>query len=161
MLNAMTALMRILKALSDETRIRLLRLLLTEVLCGKALAQRLGISDAAVSQHLRVLKEAGLVEGEKRGYWNHYSVQGKALEGVIREIERLASQSTVSAGRCLRMHAIRKGCEGKEVKAMCQCCCERPEKLKSKPEECTPEQIRECHGEVKPHPCKENQKGDK
>jgi ArsR family transcriptional regulator len=141
------------KALADETRLRLLALLQTQHLCGKALAQRLGISDAAVSQHLKVLKEAGLVEGEKRGYWNHYSVQGKALEGVIREIERLASQSTVSAGRCLRMHAIRKGCEGKEVKVMCQCCCERPQKLKGKPDECTPVQIKECHGEVKIHPC--------
>ena len=33
--------------------------------------------------------------------------------------------------------------------------CEHPEKLKGKPGECTPEQIRECHGEVKEHPCVE------
>lgn len=31
--------------------------------------------------------------------------------------------------------------------------CEHPEKLKGKPEECSPEQIRECHGEVVEHPC--------
>ncbi|MDH5364833.1 MAG: hypothetical protein OEW82_06710 [Dehalococcoidia bacterium] len=31
--------------------------------------------------------------------------------------------------------------------------CEHPEKLKGKPEECSPEQIRECHGEVTEHPC--------
>jgi hypothetical protein len=31
--------------------------------------------------------------------------------------------------------------------------CQKPEKLKGKPEECTPEQIRECHGDVKKHPC--------
>ena len=31
--------------------------------------------------------------------------------------------------------------------------CEHPEKLKGKPGECTPEQIRECHGDVKGHPC--------
>ena len=31
--------------------------------------------------------------------------------------------------------------------------CEHPEKLKTRPEECTPEQIRECHGDVKEHPC--------
>jgi len=161
LLKAMTSLITVLKALSDETRIRLLQLLLAEVLCGRALAQRLGISEAAVSQHLKVLKEAGLVEGEKRGYWNHYSVQGKALEEIIRELEGLAIQSAVSAGRCHRLHAITKGCDGKEVKAMCQCCCERPEKLKGKPEESTPGQIRECHGEVKSHPCKENKKGDK
>ena len=30
--------------------------------------------------------------------------------------------------------------------------CEQPQKLKDKPEECTPEQIKECHGEVKEHP---------
>jgi hypothetical protein len=36
---------------------------------------------------------------------------------------------------------------------MCTCCCEQPEKLKGKPEDCTPEQIKECHGEVQGHPC--------
>jgi len=125
------------------------------------LAQRLEISEAAVSQHLKVLKEAGLLEVEKRGYWNHYSVQGKALKEIIRELERLASQSAISAGRCLRLHAIRKGCERKEVKAMCQCCCEQPDKLKGKPQECTPAQIKECHGDEKGHPCKEYKKEGK
>ncbi len=32
-------------------------------------------------------------------------------------------------------------------------CCQKPEHLKGKPEECSPEQIRECHGDVKTHPC--------
>lgn len=31
--------------------------------------------------------------------------------------------------------------------------CEKPEELKGKPEECTPEQIKKCHGEVQGHPC--------
>jgi ArsR family transcriptional regulator len=154
----MTSSITVLKALSDETRFRLLDLLLSETLCGRALAQRLGISEAAVSQHLRILKEAGLVEGEKRGYWMHYSVQGKVLEQIIREFERLARRSAGSTGPCHRLHAITKGYEGKEVKAMCQCCCEHPEKLKGKPEECTPEQIRECHGDVKTHPCEGEKK---
>jgi ArsR family transcriptional regulator len=160
--DAMTPLITILKALSDETRFRLLDLLLAEALCGRALAQRLGISEAAVSQHLKVLKEAGLVEGEKRGYWTHYSVQRKGLEEIIRELGRLASQSAVSTGPCLRVHAVAKGRGGKEVKTMC-CgpCCEHPEKLKGKPEECTPEQIRECHGDVKKHPCEGEKKEGK
>jgi hypothetical protein len=34
-------------------------------------------------------------------------------------------------------------------------CCENPDKLESSPEECTPEQIRECHGDVEGHPCAE------
>jgi len=148
------------KALADETRFRLLNLLLTQDLCGKALARRLGVSEAAVSQHLKVLKEAGLVEGQKRGYWIHYSVQGKGLEQIIGELERLARQSVGSTGPCHRLSAESKGYEGREVKAMCQCCCEHPEKLKGKPEECTPEQIRECHGDVKKHSCEgEKKKG--
>jgi hypothetical protein len=36
---------------------------------------------------------------------------------------------------------------------MCKSCCENLVKLKSKPEECTPEQIWECHGDAKRHPC--------
>jgi ArsR family transcriptional regulator len=157
----MTPLITILKALSDETRFSILGLLMAEALCGRALAQRLGISEAAVSQHLKVLKEAGLVEGQKRGYWMHYSVQGKGLEQIIGELERLAGQSAVSTGPCHRLNAKSKGYEGKEVKAMCQCCCEHPEKLKGKPEECTPQQIRECHGEVKKHRCKGEKKEGK
>lgn len=33
------------------------------------------------------------------------------------------------------------------------CCCQKPDQLKGKPEECSPEQIRKCHGDVKEHPC--------
>ncbi len=36
---------------------------------------------------------------------------------------------------------------------MCKNCCEQPEKLKIKPEACTPEQIKECHGDDQDHPC--------
>jgi hypothetical protein len=37
-------------------------------------------------------------------------------------------------------------CEEKET-------CQKPEKLAGKPEDCTPEQIKECHGDVEQHPC--------
>jgi len=38
---------------------------------------------------------------------------------------------------------------------MCECqnCCQRPEELTGKPEECSPEQIRQCHGDATQHPC--------
>jgi len=38
---------------------------------------------------------------------------------------------------------------------MCKESCQHPEKLKGKPGECTPEQIKECHGDTKNHPCEE------
>jgi len=44
-------------------------------------------------------------------------------------------------------------------------CCQKPEQLKGKPQDCSPEQIKECHGDVKKHPClrpsKSNQKKGK
>ena len=44
---------------------------------------------------------------------------------------------------------------------MCECKCQQPERLKEKPESCTPEQIRECHGDAKDHPCTKEGHPDK
>ena len=69
----------ICSALSVEARVKILQLLKNGRLCVNALTCRLGISQSAVSQHLRILKSAGLVKGEKMGYWVHYSINNKAL----------------------------------------------------------------------------------
>jgi DNA-binding transcriptional ArsR family regulator len=69
--------------LADPTRLKLLRLLAQQqeptALCVNALAYRLGVTQSAVSQHLRVLKSAGLVKGERRGYRIHYFINHEAL----------------------------------------------------------------------------------
>lgn len=52
------------KALADENRLLLLRLLLRRNCCVRALARQLDISEAAVSQHLKVLREAGLISAK-------------------------------------------------------------------------------------------------
>ena len=147
-----------LKALADETRLKLLHLLLDQDLCGRALAQHLNISEAAVSQHIKVLKETGVVEGEKRGYWTHYSIENNALKMVIGELQRITQQSAISNRSCHRVRVGNRESSGKEVKTLCQFCCERPEKLKEKPEKCTPEQIKECHGDREDHPCETEKK---
>jgi ArsR family transcriptional regulator len=72
----------IFKALSDPTRLRLVRLLAEHEgsLCVNALAHRLGVSQSAVSQHLRVLRQARLVQGERQGYHVHYALDPARLE---------------------------------------------------------------------------------
>ncbi len=83
----------IFKALSDPTRLRLVKLLSDQspdvcqgkcngqkFLCVNALAHRLGVTQSAVSQHLRVLRQAGLVQGERRGTFVHYSLDQDGLE---------------------------------------------------------------------------------
>jgi ArsR family transcriptional regulator, arsenate/arsenite/antimonite-responsive transcriptional repressor len=69
--------------LADPTRLKLLRLLFQQrepnALCVNALAYQLEVTQSAVSQHLRVLKSAGLVKGERRGYRVHYFINQEAL----------------------------------------------------------------------------------
>ena len=81
---------RILKAMADDTRLKILELLLAHNYCVRALARKTEISEAAVSQHLKVLKEAGVLTGEKRGYFVHYSVDRSALLSLASELEKMA-----------------------------------------------------------------------
>jgi len=74
----------IFSALADPTRLKLVKLLCRQrdpdALCVNALAGLLGVTQSAVSQHLRVLKTIGLVKGERRGYHIHYFVNQDVLE---------------------------------------------------------------------------------
>jgi DNA-binding transcriptional ArsR family regulator len=69
--------------LADPTRLKLLNLLARQreqnALCVNALAYQLGVTQSAVSQHLRILKSAGLVKGERRGYRIHYFLNQEKL----------------------------------------------------------------------------------
>lgn len=70
---------RLLKVLSVGTRVQIIQLLKGRALCVNALAARLDVTQGAVSQHLRILRDAGLVTAEKRGYFVHYRLNGRAL----------------------------------------------------------------------------------
>jgi len=70
---------RVFKVLSVDTRVRIVQLLKGRALCVNALANRLGVTPAAVSQHLRILRDAGVVAPEKRGYYVHYRLNEKTL----------------------------------------------------------------------------------
>jgi len=70
---------RMLKVLAAATRVRIVRLLKGRALCVNALAARLGVTQGAVSQHLRVMRDAGIVIDEKRGYWVHYRLNENTL----------------------------------------------------------------------------------
>jgi len=76
-----------IKALADENRLKILKLLLTKNLCVRGLAHQLDISESGVSQQLKILREAELVKGEKKGYYVHYKVVpekiGKIGEFII------------------------------------------------------------------------------
>jgi len=69
--------------LADPTRLKLVKLLCRQhkhVLCVNALAELLGVTQSAVSQHLRVLRVIGLVKAERRGYHIHYFINLEVLD---------------------------------------------------------------------------------
>lgn len=70
---------RIFKVLSVDTRVRMISLLKQHPRCVNALAHHLGISAAAASQHLRILRDADLVTADKRGYFVHYRLREETL----------------------------------------------------------------------------------
>lgn len=80
-----------LKAISDDTRFKIIELLLKRNYCVGALADLLYISEAAVSQHIKVLRDADLLTGEKKGYYMHYKVNHCTLHQLAREIDMLCS----------------------------------------------------------------------
>lgn len=89
-----------IKAIADKTRLELLESLLTKNYCVSALAERNDISESAVSQHLKILREADLVIGEKRGYYVHYTVKRDNLKLIAAEIEKLADREIEGCEGC-------------------------------------------------------------
>ena len=79
------------KILSVDRRIEIIELLKKETMSVKALAEVLGVTQSAVSQHLRVLKSASLVSDERRGYWVYYSLDRDALEICRQRLNRICT----------------------------------------------------------------------
>ena len=75
----MNDLVMIFKALSDETRLRIIKLLEQGELCVCDITAALDMVQPKVSFHLSTLKEAGLIKDRKQGKWIHYSLNEKDL----------------------------------------------------------------------------------
>jgi len=88
----------IFKVLSVETRVKIIELLKGQGPLGaKDIAATIGITTAAISQHLKILKQAGLVRSERKGYWIPYSIDEKAMENcrqILNEVCTCGCQGT-------------------------------------------------------------------
>jgi len=94
---------RIFKALSSDTRVRIVQLLAGRALCVGALSARLDVTQGAVSQHLRILRDAGVVLAEKRGQYVHYGLNGAVISKLPGEMAGLfGSPGKQGAKRCVR-----------------------------------------------------------
>jgi len=79
----------IFKLLSVEARIRIVQVLKRRGMCVTELTSRLGITHSATSQHLRLLRDAGLVKFQKRGLHVYYHLDGQNIERIHKAISEL------------------------------------------------------------------------
>ncbi|MEG2786217.1 MAG: metalloregulator ArsR/SmtB family transcription factor [Romboutsia sp.] len=79
----MNKLTKIFKALSDETRLKVLLLVSKRDICQKGISRYLGITDSSVSQHIKVLKEADIITGYKEGYYVFYHINENIFDECI------------------------------------------------------------------------------
>ena len=97
----MRYLVKAFKALSDETRLRILNLLLERECCVCEVMQALGISQTRASRNLSALYDAGFLKLRKEGLWSLYSIDKDGMQDCFSELVK----------------AVRKALEGNEVAA--------------------------------------------
>ena len=69
---------RVMKALSDPNRTRILKLLQQKTLCVNEITSIIKLAQPTVSKHLKILKNADLVVSKKRGLWMYYQISNGA-----------------------------------------------------------------------------------
>lgn len=111
--------LKVMKALSDRTRIKLIKMLQAREMCVCEMQAALELSQPSVSKQLRVLEEAGLVESRKDGLWVIYrlveraeSIYADHMQAILKEwlnddqeIQKTVQQATLAdrctiSGRC-------------------------------------------------------------
>ena len=98
----MQDLIKAMKALSDETRLRILKVLLERECCVCEVMQALDISQSRASRNLSALYDAGLLKRRKDGLWSLYSIDKESMEEYVSEL----------------VDAVRKALEGNKLVAL-------------------------------------------
>ena len=88
----MEEILKRIKALADKNRLKIIEMLLEKNYCVSALSRQLNISESAVSQQLKILREADLVRGIKEGYYVHYEVKTEELKNLGKYILNLEKE---------------------------------------------------------------------
>ncbi|QTN32703.1 winged helix-turn-helix transcriptional regulator [Akkermansiaceae bacterium] len=77
------------RALGDDTRWRIVRLVMDRALCVCELADILGMPQSSVSSHVQIIRKAGLLESERCGKWTYFRIHAKHHPLLTHLIENL------------------------------------------------------------------------
>ena len=92
----------IFKALGDPTRLRIIKILASNTkgrLCVIDIAKRIGITQPAVSQHIRVLKHLNLLDSERKGYRVYYSVNIDVMKEFKNNMDELFRKAFIECSK--------------------------------------------------------------
>ncbi|WP_326600283.1 ArsR/SmtB family transcription factor [Streptomyces sp. NBC_01803] len=89
----------VIRALADPLRLRIVALLARETLCTTHLVAETGARQTNLSNHLRVLREAGVVETEPCGRFTYYRLRPEALDVLTGRLAELAATARANAER--------------------------------------------------------------
>ena len=103
------------RALADETRVRIIRLVMDEALCVCELADILQMPQSSVSSHIQVIRKAGLLASERCEKWIYYRVHTRfmPLLGTMDDFFKLARTSVLAADArraCARLARRAESC---------------------------------------------------
>ncbi|ENH97237.1 ArsR family transcriptional regulator [Gracilibacillus halophilus YIM-C55.5] len=90
----MSQVTKVLKLLSDKTRLTIVKLLENQSFCVCEFVEIFSMSQPSISQHLRKLRDAGLIQEERKGQWMFYSLnkESESYDFLLSILEKLPSQ---------------------------------------------------------------------
>ena len=103
-----------LKAMSHPIRLQIVELLLQRRMCVRSLARHFEVSEPTISVHLKVLKTAGLLVGEKKSYYMHYRVVRENIEELSLFFSKLSETPALPQQCCQKTGSCHCKCHSKE-----------------------------------------------
>ena len=91
-----------MKALSDETRVKIFDMLSDGELCACNILEEFSITQPTLSYHMKILCESGLVDGRRDGVWMKYSINRNSLE-AIQELFDSIGKSVKNQSSCTKI----------------------------------------------------------
>ncbi|HBW33958.1 helix-turn-helix transcriptional regulator [Desulfosporosinus sp. BICA1-9] len=97
------------KAISDQTRLKIVDLLSCGEMCACQLLDNFKITQPTLSYHMRILCDSGIVQGRREGAWMYYSINGTVIENISEFLVEIKSNHD----RCISKSEENTNCKCK------------------------------------------------
>ncbi len=98
--NDITNISKICKALCDENRLAIIKLLQTSEHCACHISDKLGIAQSKLSYHMKILCESGIVESWYVGKWTHYRISSVGCDNALSIFKEIITADGSSPAEC-------------------------------------------------------------